>query len=162
MSTTNGAPHTDEHITAVQLDEVIAGLMADDIAEMWAHVPVDRADQQVAAHAQALELISQRGPVLNLPHGEIPEWLRLGLLDTHLAWVDGRAKTCLHQPNYYLLEPTFACAWKPNLVVCGRCTHLLGAVGDANWLCDACGHRCAGDDSDAIYVGVLGVRAPGL
>jgi hypothetical protein len=44
---------TDEHITAVQLDEAIRGLTAHDLAALHARTPVDVADQQVAAHIQA-------------------------------------------------------------------------------------------------------------
>ncbi|MFI6513578.1 hypothetical protein ACIBCT_38745 [Streptosporangium sp. NPDC050855] len=70
-----------------------------------------------------------------------PDWVRLGLLDTLARWAAGQASTCMHSPNVMRPQPVLAAAWKPGLVVCAACAHLLqlpkGSARDRT--CDACG-----------------------
>jgi hypothetical protein len=75
----------------------------------------------------------------------LPGWAWLGALDTLVGWIQGTARTCLHTPHPERPEPVFAAAWRPGVVACRRCTHLLrvgSAIRDAT--CDGCGHVCLG------------------
>ena len=50
----------------------------------------------------------------------------------------------------------FSCAWRPGLVVCASCLHLLDAVGAADKTCDRCGYIVEGvDDDDPIYTSTV-------
>src|SRR4051794_40271824 len=82
----------------------------------------------------------------------VDEWIRLSVIDTLLLWTHGNAKVCIHAPDPLRPQPVWTAAWRPGLVVCTGCTHLLKAVGDADKTCDCCGHVCAGTDfDDPIY-----------
>ncbi|MFD8556804.1 hypothetical protein ACFV1N_05885 [Streptosporangium canum] len=76
---------------------------------------------------------------LRLP--EHPDWVRLGFLDTIARWVTGQAATCTHNPHPARPQPILTAAWKPGLVVCSACAHLLqlpkGSARDRT--CDGCG-----------------------
>ena len=56
-------------------------------------------------------------------------------------------------------------AWKPGVVVCAQCVHLLGVSGIADTICDGCGHQCKGaSEGDGItpfvtFTGSLGYQA---
>ncbi|WFE46281.1 hypothetical protein [Verrucosispora sp. WMMD1129] len=118
-----------------------------------------------AATADAIALMTGLGrDVLGVDHAtpttvdQTPGWLRLGLLDTFTAWAEGQAVTCLHQPTVGRPLPVLAAAWRPRMVVCGLCVHLValprGSAADRT--CDACGHRCAGvEHGDGIYPGMV-------
>lgn len=89
---------------------------------------------------------------------DYPDWLRLGVLDAFAGWITGETATCLHAPDPMRPQPLFAAAWKPGLVTCIRCTHLLvqPSRSRADKLCDGCGHECAGPDAgDGVYPGVV-------
>ncbi len=116
------------------------------------------ADQVDAARTEAVALMElvEGEPAQWTPRTDIEEWIRLGLLDTFIAWIDGHAKTCMHSPDPRRPESVFCCAWKPLLVVCTPCMPLLRAVGDADKTCDRCGHVCAGIEADdGIYTGTV-------
>ena len=101
----------------------------------------------------ALRAATATGPPEQLPPSGVDDWMRLGLLDTLLAWFAGTGNTCLHMPDPRRPEPVWSCAWKPRLVVCNHCLHLLKTAGDADRTCDCCGHLCAGTDTDdPIYI----------
>jgi hypothetical protein len=98
-----------------------------------------------------METVEQK-PVRCLPTSGVDDWLRLGLLDTLLRWIDGTAKTCIHQPNPNSPEPVWSSAWKPGLVVCTYCLHLFKLVGDADKMCDCCGRTVTGiEHGDGIF-----------
>jgi hypothetical protein len=87
---------------------------------------------------------------------EIPDWIRLGVLDTWVNYCIGSADTCIHSPVFHRPQPVFAMAWKPGLVVCGQCLHLVKAAGVADKTCDGCGRICAGPEhGDGIYPGAI-------
>lgn len=77
---------------------------------------------------------------------DLPGWLRLGALDAYLGWLDGTARTCLHNPNAARPAPFCATAWRPGLLMCGnpQCSVLAamphGSAQDRR--CDGCGHVC--------------------
>lgn len=72
---------------------------------------------------------------------EIPDWVRLGAVNAFTTWGLGQGSTCPHGPTHHRPAPVFAAAWKPGLVVCIRCNHLLAlrrhSVLDRT--CDGCG-----------------------
>ena len=143
-------------ITAVQLDDLLSTLTPDLAAELREHAPVAYADQLRAAQTQSEALasfIADPGRTCHLPPTGIDDWLRLGLLDTFITWTSGQARTCTHMPDWRRPRPVLSCAWKPGLVVCARCTHLLRATPAADKVCDLCGHTCTGvEHYDGISV----------
>lgn len=85
---------------------------------------------------------------LPIPYEKYPAWLRWGVLDTATRWAVGKGSTCPHAPSITRPQPVASAAWKPGLVVCTACTHLLGLPrGSAkDRTCDGCGH-VVGDDA---------------
>lgn len=87
-----------------------------------------------------------------LPAADHPAWLRLGMLSALAAWCTGDGTTCMHSPHPHRPRPVVAAAWRPDLIVCCACTHLLDLGGVRDRLCDGCGHVCAGPDhADPIH-----------
>lgn len=80
------------------------------------------------------------------PASDVPGWVRLGALDAVVGWLLGRSSTCMHAPDAYRPMPVGAAAWKPGLVVCGECAHLLQLPrgSDADRRCDGCGRVTEG------------------
>lgn len=117
---------------------------------------VNEADQRVAVGLAAGVYTGVR-PLAALQH---PAWVRLGALDTLVAWLAGMGSTCTHDPHPTRPQPLVAGAWKPRLVVCLKCTHLLrvGLTADTDRTCDGCGRVVAGlDGGDPIYPSALHV-----
>jgi len=84
----------------------------------------------------------------------VPGWIRLGVIDALTSYVNGSASTCPHNPDPARPQPVLTAAWRPGLVVCRLCTHLLALPRQsaADRTCDGCGYVCAGaDDEDPIY-----------
>lgn len=153
--------------TAPQLDDLLAALtpaMADQLRQL---APVAWADQIRAAQHDSVALIEtvEQTPVRHLRTSDVDEWLRLGLLDTLLTWLDGNAKTCMHMPDPHRPEAVWSCAWKPGLVVCTYCLHLFKLVGDADKVCDCCGRTVTGLENDdgiftlTVWIGALAYQA---
>ena len=94
-------PRPRRAITAVELDDLLATLTPEHVAMIKQHIPVAWTDQIRAAQQDTVALIEtvEQTPVRHLPTSDVDEWLRLGLLDTLIRWIDGNAKTCLHMPN---------------------------------------------------------------
>ena len=152
-------------ITAPMLDELLGRLTPELLTELQAAMPAGYAalaDQVVAAQAQSVELMEhvENDRVGWVRRTDVGGWIRLGVLDALLAWIDGTARTCMHMPDHRRPQPVFSCAWKPGLVVCVQCLHLLDVVGAADATCDRCGHICEGVYADdAIYTGTVWVGA---
>ena len=87
---------------------------------------------------------------------DVPEWLRLSVLDTAVTFAAGNADTCMHQPSITRPEPLLAAAWRPGLVTCRSCPHLFWLTGDADRTCDRCGYFGSGLPDDGITTG--GIR----
>ncbi|MDN5751364.1 MAG: hypothetical protein L0H64_23170, partial [Pseudonocardia sp.] len=64
------------------------------------------------------------------------------------GWAIGTADTCTHQPHPDRPQPVHAAAWRPGLIACSRCPHLLALARHdvRDRTCDGCGHQCAGPD----------------
>lgn len=91
---------------------------------------------------------------------EVPPWVRLCVLETWSRWALGTADTCMHAPRIERAEPVSAAAWRPGVVACGQCSHLLtlprGSAADRR--CDGCGRVTAGPEhGDGIRPCVLKV-----
>ena len=144
---------------AVQLDDILARLTPEMAVAIARMLPVDQRDQIAAAAAEAIAIaelgIEMTGGATadNLPHSAVPGWIRLGMLDTLVQYGAGTGRTCIHIPHIDRPQPVWSCAWKPGLVVCSMCTHLLATIGVRDQTCDRCGHVCEGVDAgDRIYV----------
>lgn len=113
----------------------------------WLLDQLDAAADQVYT---GLERSSGTEKMLHIPAPEHPGWIRLGLLTAFITWCSGKSATCLHDPHPMRPQPVAAAAWKPGLVVCARCQHLLelpkGSVKDRT--CDSCGKVTAGVEND--------------
>ncbi|MGC5329784.1 hypothetical protein [Micromonospora sp. DT62] len=129
-----------------------------------AATPAGLVDQADAATRDALRFMTAAARHANADSAhptaaaDVPDWVRLGLLDTLTAWADGRVSTCRHQPTPDRPQPVLAAAWKPNLLVCAACAHLLALPrnSDRDRTCDACGHQCTGPEhADGIYPGMV-------
>lgn len=101
------------------------------------------------------------GSVADAAAADVPEWLRLGAVDAVRGFLDGSARTCLHSPGPSSFRPVLAAAWRPGLVVCAECSHLLAGRSQArDAACDRCGRVCAGVDAgDPVHALQLAVGA---
>jgi len=127
-------------------------------AELEAWIPQSLADQYAAAgqHTGAIRDLAADAigadPARSgwMRTRDIPEWIRLGALDALMGWYTGKADTCRHSPSPDHPQPINAAAWKPGLIVCLQCTHLLkcrpGSLEERT--CDGCGHECTGPEND--------------
>lgn len=120
---------------------------------------LDQLDAATAEIARAREAVVASGAARldSTPVAQVPGWLRLGLLDTLVAWVTGSASTCLHAPDPLHPQPVHSAAWRPGLVVCGHCSHLLALPrrSDADRRCDSCGYITTGVENDDGIFGAL-------
>lgn len=152
---------TPNHGRAVlALDDVLCDLTPETLAAVGDRFPTWYRDQARAASRQiitGLQNAAERGAVdhaADMPADQHPGWVRLSVLDSLVRWFAGTADTCLHGPHPSRPQPVASAAWKPGLIVCGHCTHLLGAPADSpiDRTCDACGHIVTGDDAgEPIY-----------
>jgi len=154
-------------LTAVDLDNALATLTPQMASQLRRFIPVDLADQIRASqrHAVTTMEIATGEQIQYRSTSTVAEWFRLGALDTLIRWINGTAKTCTHAPSPYRPEPVWSCAWKPGLVVCSYCTPMLKAIGEADKICDGCGHLCEGVEHDdpirttTAWVGGLAYQA---
>ena len=143
---------------AIALDELLNRLTDADWAAMRKAAPAHLLDQLDAAATEAMnatltEMVTFHGAkeVTWARHRDVPEWIRLSVLDTACRFFAGRADTCMHQPVADHPEPVLAAAWRPGLVTCVHCEHLFRLAGEADRRCDRCGHVCAGLPGDGIH-----------
>lgn len=149
MTTTTGR-------AVLALDEILCKLTPEQAAAFRAMTPtwlLDQTDATVDEIHRNLKAAKDAGIVENtaqLANGEHPGWVRLGIIDTLVAWWSGRHSSCTHAPHPLRPQPVVAVAWKPGLVVCGHCTHLLSIPTNstADRTCDGCGRVTAGPDAD--------------
>jgi hypothetical protein len=151
--------------TTLLLNDALAGdpdelrRLADQAAAV---TPTGLRDQLDAARAEARAALRRMAPLLGAdesPDIDTPEWARLGMLRTYVRWGAGRGSTCLHAPTATRPEPVVAAAWRPDLVACSRCPHLLllrhASVADRS--CDGCGRPVAGaEHGDGLTPAVVG------
>lgn len=142
------------------LDELLCHLTPELLAEIRATAPAWLLDQAAAAVVEthrrrwAEEQSGLAEGMFALPADQHPAWVRLGALDALMKWATGRNDTCMHAPHPMRPEPIVSAAWKPGLVVCDGCRHLLAVLQNsaADRTCDGCGKVVAGPDSgDPMY-----------
>ncbi|MER7363602.1 hypothetical protein [Nonomuraea wenchangensis] len=104
-------------------------------------------DQGDAATEQLVEALSETALQVGsegmpLGYKSYPDWVRLGVLGTIARWGAGEGTTCRHAPSIARPRPVVSAAWKPDLVVCTACLHLLELPHSsaANHTCDGCGY----------------------
>nr|WP_221382780.1 hypothetical protein [Actinoplanes polyasparticus] len=125
--------------------------------------PVGFRDQADAAISEATDLLQQAGQLISdeasrlVTPGELPGWLRLGIIQAFVSWISGGGETCRHNLHPGHPQPIFAALWRPDLTVCGFCLHLFSLAPDseAAHTCDACGRVCARTADDGITPGML-------
>ena len=140
----------------IALDKLMRRLTDDERAEMRRTAPLHLVDQFDAAATQAERLLKDMGRDLGatlggLDYAAVPDWLRLSLVDTWLAFIAGTADTCMHAPVVSRPEPVVAAVWRPALIVCTACTHLTKVTGEADRTCDRCARVCTGLAGDRIH-----------
>ena len=130
------------------------------VAELRRRIPTAELDQLDAAtrhvHLGLMATVveGRAASIVALPPGEHSAWARLGALTALATWLAGQGSTCIHDPQPSHPQPILAAAWRPGLVVCASCTHLLKLPrnSEADRRCDGCGHLCAGvEEGDPIY-----------
>lgn len=109
-------------------------------------------DQLEAATRQVHTRMLDQGAA-DVTVADLPEAIVLQVLDQLDQWWHGRVSTCLHAPDPRRPQSVVAAAWKPGLIVCGDCTHLLRLPrkSAADRTCDLCGRIVTGRDDDPIY-----------
>ncbi len=147
---------------ALALDEVLTNpeLVAS-VAELAAVLVDPSTRDQLAAAARDTDHLADAlteagvfGPRMEFGAEEVPGWLRLPLFELWCSWVLGRASTCMHAPRVDRPQPVFSAAWRPGLIACVRCAHLLQlrprSIADRT--CDSCGRVTTGpENGDGIH-----------
>lgn len=157
--------NTHQHIGAATLaaDELLLdGRLATLAAAVRATAPAALRDQLDAAtdhveHRLRDAAAAGHGHFHNGPADDHPAWVRLGALHALVSWTESAANTCMHAPTPTRPQPIAAAAWKPDLVVCARCTHLLALPRNsaADRTCDGCGHLTGTQQDDGIHPGLI-------
>jgi hypothetical protein len=143
--------------TVLALDKMLRNLTDADRAEMRARAPVHLLDQLDAAAAQSERLFKGMGAAMKatvggVDYANVPDWLRLSLVDTWARFIGGTIDTCQHAPRIDHPQPVVAAVWRPGLIVCAHCIHLTKATGTADLTCDRCARVCAGlDHGEGIH-----------
>lgn len=141
------------------LDDILCKLTPEQAAAFRASTPtwlLDQTDAAAGEIRQNLKAINDAGIAETLAErsaSEHPAWVRLGVMDTVVRWWLGEHTGCLHDPHPTRPQPVAAAAWKPGLVVCGQCTHLLSIARQtaADRTCDCCGRVVTGQDDDLMH-----------
>jgi len=145
------------------LDEMLAALTPQDAAALRTTIPVDVRDQLDAASAEISQTVGLLGAHLGAePIGlpawaALPAWLRLSVTATLCSFAAGTASTCMHAPHLGRAEPLHAAVWRPGLIACSRCSHLLEVHGPAAHTCDGCGRVCPPAHEDGVRLVALAV-----
>lgn len=120
---------------------------------------VAQVDQEALAQRDAtLEALTEAfvdrhgGQIRLVEHSKISDWIRLGAVSALAQWVAGESKSCMHIPSPRNTPfPVIAAAWKPGLVVCPQCQHLIaGLSAEEEMRCDCCG-RITTMEEGGIY-----------
>jgi hypothetical protein len=127
-------------------------------APTWLVDQLDSAARDIEAGVDLMCATGVAAGKKHVPAAAVPDWVRLGALDTLVCWITGGASTCMHSPVPDRPTPLYAAAWRPGLIACGACVHLLalprGYVADRR--CDGCGHLTTGvGNGDGIWPTVV-------
>lgn len=130
--------------TILALDELLTELGPPELADLMQHTPPGYRDQaagaaaEMAAEVQAARATGMFDDASDRLTTEHPGWVRLPLLAALVGWWRGEADVCVHDPHPDRPQPVHAAAWRPNLVTCSACTHLIRAPRSRT--CGGCGH----------------------
>lgn len=160
------------HVT-LALDEILCRLTPEQAETLRAGVPTwfrdqaDAAADEIATNLLTAQQAGIVGEAPQMPTHQHPAWVRLSVIDTLVKWWAGQNDSCLHAPHPMRPQPVCSVAWKPGLIVCGDCTHLLDIPRNsaADRTCDGCGKVTAGlEAGDPIYpfTVVCGVLSHGV
>ena len=135
--------------SAVALDNLLRRLTDTDRAAIRSRAPVHIRDQFDAAASHTERLFADMGHAMQstvgaLDYTNIPDWLRLRLVDTLARFAAGTLDVCRHAPRIDRPQPVVSAVWRPGLIACLPCIHLIKATGTDDRTCDKCGHVCAG------------------
>src|SRR5690606_3745219 len=68
------------------------------------------------------------------------------------AWSAGEMRSCTHNPSPGAPQPVYVFLWRPDLIVCQRCTMIANALSEIeDRTCDGCGRVVAGTADDPMY-----------
>lgn len=143
---------------ALALDDILCKLTPEQAAAFRALTPtwlldqVDATTDEIRGNMQKARDAGLTQRVGDMPTDQHPGWVRLGLWDALAKWWFGQHSACVHDPNPLRPQPVMSAAWKPGLVVCRDCIHLLnlrdGSVADRT--CDGCGRLVSGENDDLM------------
>lgn len=79
-----------------------------------------------------------------------PQWVRYALFEALIVWTNGLGRVCVHNPSARAPQPVYAAMWRPRVMVCARCTPLLGCRGLSaqERTCPNCRRITAGPGTD--------------
>lgn len=155
-------------LAVLALDDILCKLTPEQAAAFRAMTPtwlLDQTDSTVEQIRRNISTAKAAGAIKTaaLAVEQHPGWIRLGICDALVTWWCGQHSTCMHDPHPMRPRPVLAAAWKPGLVVCGRCEYLLRLPegSEADRTCDGCGRVVTGRGEDLMYplvvaAGVLG------
>lgn len=149
-------------------DDLLCSATPDELAALRALAPVQLLDQFDAAAVEvrdAMEQLVAQGDTnerVDMPAKGHPAWVRLGLINALVTWQAGKGSTCLHAPDPRFPQPVHAVAWKPGLVVCDLCPHLLALPRNstADHRCDGCGTVSVGVENGGGIQGCVVSAGP--
>jgi len=149
--------------TALDLDQVLKDMDPDISAAIREAMPVSLRDQiaSAARDSRGIAGIALGNEGQAVTASEVAPWLRLSALSELVSWFQGSESTCTHDPNPARPQSVWAAAWRPNLIVCGSCVHLLGSTRATDKNCDCCGRDTTGENALEVItlVGALAYLA---
>lgn len=125
-------------MTVPEWDDYLRSMTPEQVEELNRSIPADIKDRMRSAERKMREQVESL-PGTCVVKREVPEWIRLSMMDTVMQWAKGNAVLCMHQPDMLHPQPLYMAAWKPGMIVCGHCAHMLVADADQDFLCDFCG-----------------------
>lgn len=141
-------------------DDLFCNATLDELAAIRALTPVHLLDQFDAATDDVRKSMRRfatqkdTADLVEVDAKDHPAWVRLGLFNALVTWQAGKGSTCVHSPDPRKPQPVHSAAWRPGLMVCDYCSHLLalprGSIADRR--CDDCGRVTGGpENDDCIY-----------
>ncbi|GAA4559482.1 hypothetical protein [Pseudonocardia xishanensis] len=104
---------------------------------------------------RAAAMLSARGQLDSV--SAAPRWVLRLVLRSTATWLLGAGSTCPHDPSPERPQPVVTAAWRPDLITCARCTHLLALVpgSAADRTCDSCSRVTSGLRDDGVFPGAF-------
>jgi LSD1 subclass zinc finger protein len=124
------------------------------------HLPPEVQERHLEAARQTHDLLQPVAGVAAVGLGDIPDSVGLRIVELLTEWACGSGiRTCVHGPHPSRPQPIVSALWRPGLIVCPRCTHMLrlprGSVEELR--CDLCTQIGESIHSDCVVWGALTV-----